>query len=92
MPFRSETISAADLEQLQKTYRFFAFDVLGLKDDVQTDNRTELVNGLVNSILDIRQQAKANKDFATSDKIRNLLGELGIEVKDRKDGADWSIK
>ncbi len=87
-----ETISADDLEQLKRTYRTFAFDILGLKDESRTDNQTELVNGLVNHILEIRRQAKANKDFATSDNIRNMLNELGIEIKDRKDGVDWTIK
>ncbi len=87
-----ETLSEADLDLLKRTYHHFAFDILGLKDERQNDNQMELVNGLVNHILEIRQQAKTNKDFATSDKIRNMLTELGIEVKDRKDGAEWSIK
>jgi cysteinyl-tRNA synthetase len=86
-----EALSETDLEQLKRTYHYFAFDILGLKDE-KNQNQMELVNGLVNHILEIRQQAKANKDFATSDKIRNMLTELGIEVKDRKDGAEWSIK
>jgi cysteinyl-tRNA synthetase len=86
-----ETLSEADLEQLKRTYHNFVFDILGLKDE-QNRNRMELVNGLVNHILEIRQQAKLNKDFATSDKIRNMLADLGIEVKDRKDGAEWSMK
>jgi len=86
-----ETLSASDLEQLKRTYHNFAFDILGLKDE-KNQNQMELVNGLVNHILEIRQQAKLNKDFATSDKIRNMLTELGIELKDRKDGAEWSIK
>ncbi len=87
-----ETLSESDLEQLKRTYHHFTFDILGLKDEKQADNQTELVNGLVSHILEIRQQAKANKDFATSDNIRNMLTALGIEVKDRKDGFDWSIK
>jgi len=86
-----ETLSASDLEQLKCTYHNFAFDILGLKDE-KNQNQMDLVNGLVNHILEIRQQAKLNKDFITSDKIRNMLTELGIEVKDRKDGAEWSIK
>jgi len=76
---------------LKRTYHNFAFNILGLKDE-KNQNQMELVSGLVNHILDIRQQAKVNKDFATSDKIRNMLAELGIEVKDRKDGAEWSLK
>ena len=87
-----ETLSETDLEQLKRTYHHFMFDILGLKDERQADNQTELVNGLVNHILEIRRQAKANRDFATSDSIRNMLAALGIEVKDRKDGVDWSIK
>ena len=86
-----ESLSADDLEQLKRTYHNFAFDVLGLKDE-KNQNQMEMVNGLVNHILEIRQQAKVNKDFATSDKIRNMLTDLGIEVKDRKDGAEWSLK
>ena len=86
-----ETLSEADLVVLKRAYHGFAFDILGLKDE-KSQNQMELVSGLVDHILEIRQQAKANKDFATSDKIRNMLHELGIEVKDRKDGADWSIR
>jgi cysteinyl-tRNA synthetase len=88
-----ETLSETDLEHLKHTYHHFMFDILGLKDEKQTANhQMELVNGLVNHILEIRQQAKVNKDFTTSDKIRDMLAGLGIEVKDRKDGAEWSIK
>ena len=86
-----ETLSGIDLEQLKRTYHNFAFDILGLKEE-KSQNQMELVTGLVNHILEIRQQAKANKDFATSDKIRTMLTKLGIEVKDRKDGAEWSLK
>jgi cysteinyl-tRNA synthetase len=86
-----ETVSEADLQQLRRTYHHFAFDILGLKDEKGHD-QTELVNGLVTHILEIRQQAKAGKDFATSDRIRNMLAELGIELKDRKDGTEWNIR
>lgn len=87
-----ETVSETDLQQLKQVYHNFVFDILGLKDEKQADNQMELVNGLVNHILEIRMQAKAGKDFATSDKIRNMLNDLGIEVKDRKDGYDWNIR
>ena len=86
-----ETLSETDLKLLKRTYHKFAFDILGLKEE-KNQNRMELVTGLVNHILKLRQQAKANKDFATSDRIRNMLTELGVEVKDRKDGAEWSLK
>jgi len=86
-----ETLSEADLEQLKRAYHNFTFDILGLKDE-KNQNQMELVNGLVNYILELRQQAKVNRDFAGSDKIRNMLNDLGIEVKDRKDGVEWSFK
>jgi len=86
-----ETLSDTDLGQLKRTYHNFVFDILGLKDE-KNKNQMELVTGLVNHILEIRQQAKVNRDFATSDRIRNMLTELGIEVKDRKEGAEWNLK
>jgi len=86
-----ETISSVDLELLKRTYNTFTFDILGLKSE-KSQTTMELVNNLVSHILTIRQQAKINKDFATSDNIRNFLNGLGIEVKDRKDGADWSMR
>jgi cysteinyl-tRNA synthetase len=87
-----DTISSADLEQLQRVFKVFVEDVLGLKDESASGNNYELVSGLVDLLLNIRMNAKANKDFATSDKIRNELNTLGVEVKDKKDGFDWSIK
>ena len=63
---------------------------MGLRDEASGDN-TALVDGLMRMILDVRATAKANKDWATSDKIRDELGALGVTVKDGKDGATWEI-
>jgi cysteinyl-tRNA synthetase len=52
----------------------------------------ELVEGLMQTILDLRKEAKLNKDWPTADKIRNDLGEMNIEVKDTKEGAVWNKK
>ena len=66
--------------------RFMAIEsILGLKVD-KGANRQQL-NGVVELLIEIRKQAKANKDFATSDKIRNQLAEMGIQLKDEKDGS-----
>ena len=51
-----------------------------------------MVTPLVNMLLEMRMTAKANKDWATSDKIRDELTSIGIRVKDRKDGFDWEIE
>ena len=67
------------------------FDILGLRDDSIADNQN-LVSGLVDMILNIRLDAKSKKDWATSDKIRNELQNMGVVVKDRKDGYDWELE
>ncbi|RMG83446.1 MAG: cysteine--tRNA ligase [Bacteroidetes bacterium] len=82
------------LARLKKTFRDFIYDILGLKDESEgADSRHyAIIEGLMNLILDIRQQARANKDWGTSDKIRDALKALNIQVKDGKDGSSWTIE
>ncbi len=82
-------ISSETLQLLQDTFRLFAFDILGLRAE---EEGHDAVDGLVTLLIDIRQQARANKDFATSDKIRDALLELGILLKDSKEGTSWTFK
>ena len=84
------TLSAADLQELKEVFDIFLFDVLGMADESRSSNTT-VVDGLMQMILDMRATAKANKDWATSDLIRDQLKLLGITVKDGKDGATWEI-
>ena len=86
-----ETISAPDLELLKKIFNVFVFKILGLKSEKDND-QTELIDGLMQMILSVRQNAKNNKDYATSDKIRDELLKLNIKVKDTKDGAEWQFE
>ncbi|MDR2848161.1 MAG: cysteine--tRNA ligase, partial [Bacteroidales bacterium] len=86
------TLSESDLQQLQKVYHQFAWDVLGLKEEKTGSDKMALIGGLIDYILDQRMQAKARKDFAASDQIRDMLKGLGVEVKDRKDGFDWKLE
>lgn len=88
-----ETISAEDLKELQEVFHTFLFDVLGMKDEAASagGNSYETFGKAVDLLLTIRQQAKANKDWATSDKIRNELTAMGFEIKDTKDGAEWKL-
>jgi len=87
-----ETISAADLETLGSVFRTFTFDILGLVDEQQSTSRhTELAGRLIELLLTMRLEAKRQKDFATSDRIRSELEQLGVVVRDRKDGFDWEI-
>ncbi len=85
------TISAEDLEELKSLFQLYLMDILGLKLASDGDSNGDAFKGAVDLLLEIRKQAKANKDWATSDKIRNELTALGFNVKDTKDGYEWSI-
>ncbi|MBN2664287.1 MAG: cysteine--tRNA ligase [Bacteroidales bacterium] len=88
-----ETLNAADLKKLQEFFSSYTHDVLGLlplEKSAETDS--DLTNDLIKTILEVRLNAKNNKDFTTSDLIRDKLLELGVLVKDKKDGFDWEIK
>lgn len=86
-----ETLTAEDIELLKNLYHTFVFDILGLRSEAE-DSNSEILDGLMQMILNQRQQAKVNKDYATSDKIRDELIKLGIVVKDGKEGSTWSIE
>ena len=85
------TLTQEDIDELKGLFDTFVFEIMGLKDEESSDN-TALIDGLMKMILEVRANAKANKDWATSDKIRDALGELGVTVKDGKDGATWQLK
>ncbi len=87
------TINKTDLDELQSVWRTFAIDILGLQlEQTDADNRNAAAfNGAIDLLLDIRLDAKRQKDWATSDRIRNRLTELGFSVKDTKEGFEWSI-
>lgn len=89
-----ESITAADLETLRQTVHRYAFDILGLRDEKAAGVAAgrDYVTPLVEMLLAIRQQAKAAKDWPTSDRIRDGLTAAGIRVKDRKDGSDWELE
>lgn len=88
-----DTISEADLKELESTMRLFAFDLLGLRDDKANDSsaREEAFGRVVDMVLSLRAKAKAAKDWATSDQIRDELAAAGFEVKDTKDGCVWKL-
>ena len=85
------SLTQDDINQLKSLFENFLFDILGLKNESSSDN-TALIDGLMQMILDVRATAKANKDWTTSDKIRDSLSALGIAVKDGKDGATWELR
>ncbi|MES2807548.1 MAG: cysteine--tRNA ligase [Bacteroidota bacterium] len=80
-------IDAANLEILKNIIKVFVFDVLGLKNEQAANDDLPKV---LNLVVDLRNEAKVNKDYATSDKIRDGLQKIGIQLKDGKDGTSWS--
>jgi cysteinyl-tRNA synthetase len=88
----NEKINAADLVELKKLYYDFVFDILGLQDEQAAEGNNEVLSDVVDLLLNLRMEAKANKDWAMSDKIRNELTAFGFEIKDKKDGFDWELK
>ena len=87
------TICADCLKELSETMRLFAFDILGLREEKGNSNaeREAAFGKVVDMVLDLRAKAKADKDWATSDKIRDELAAAGFEVKDTKDGVTWRL-
>ena len=81
----ADAVAGAVWATVQTQLKLFVESILGIKVD-KGANRQQL-NGVVELLIEIRKQAKANKDFATSDKIRNQLAEMGIQLKDEKDGS-----
>ena len=86
-----QTISAADLAELKRVVNLYVFDILGLRNE-RAEGADDKIAPLMEMILEIRRNAKANKDWPTADLIRNRLGDAGIRVKDNKDGSvDWEL-
>ena len=86
-----ETISAADLDELKSVFGLFIENVLGLKTQNEANESSDAYHKAIDLLLNIRLEAKKNKDWATSDKIRNELTAIGFEIKDTKDGFEWKI-
>lgn len=85
------TISETDLEELKSVFKLFVEDLLGLKTEDAASGTNDAYKKAIDLLLNIRLEAKQNKDWATSDKIRNELTALGFEIKDTKDGFEWKI-
>ena len=86
-------ICADCLKELGDAMKLFAFDLLGLKNEKGDNNvaREEAYGKVVDMVLGLRAKAKADKDWTTSDKIRDALAAAGFEVKDTKDGVTWKL-
>lgn len=88
---KKETLTAIDIDNMESLMKTFVFDILGLKDESEEHAGSDVINGLMELILDIRKSARDNKDWATSDKIRDRLKAAGVVIKDTKEGVEWQI-
>jgi len=89
--------SAEDIETLKRVFGTFLTDIMGVRTELMdtqgaSAQAMQPFEDAVDLLLEIRAAAKANKDWATSDRIRNRLSEIGFDVKDTKDGFEWSLK
>ena len=88
------SITQEQIDELKQVFTTYLFDVLGVRDDSVGGGNVALepYRKAVDLLLDIRKNATAAKDWATSDLIRNKLAEAGFDVKDTKDGFEWKVK
>jgi len=87
---KPDAIASSTLVTLQHQFALYIETIFGLKNESVGDNSK--LSGVMQLLIDIRKEAKLKKDFVTSDKIRNQLNELGIAIKDEKDGGvSWSV-
>jgi len=86
------SITEEDKQELMQNMSVFVYEILGLENNQNTGQDRDTLSGLVDLLIEIRNSARANKDFATSDKIRDDLAILGVQLKDGKEGTSFSIK
>ncbi len=91
----SASLTADDLDRLKAMMKAFLVDILGIRTEMAGDGSSKSMKPFeeaIDLLLEIRAAAKANKDWATSDRIRNRMAEIGFDVKDTKNGVEWSLK
>ena len=88
----TEKLSKEDIDELASLFETFLHNLLGIQDDsTLKDTSYQAFEKAVNMLLEMRQEAKQNKDWATSDKIRNDLTEAGFTIKDTATGFEWRL-
>jgi cysteinyl-tRNA synthetase len=84
-------LTQLDIDTLKKTFEEFLFDVLGLRVEESEEN-SKLTDSIMQLVINLRNDAKANKDYGTSDKIRDMLAAVNVQIKDTKDGTQWTAE
>jgi cysteinyl-tRNA synthetase len=83
-------ITEGVLLDLKKMFDDFIINIFGLQDETATSENGAALEGVMNLVIDLRAQARTNKDWGTSDKIRDGLKTAGIQLKDAKEGTTWT--
>jgi cysteinyl-tRNA synthetase len=86
-----EHLNASDIKELKLLFQHFAFDVLGLKQESLSENN-QVLDDVIKVLIEMRNEAKAKKDFTTSDRIRDELKKINITLKDTKEGTIWTYE
>ncbi len=89
---KKESLTADDIGLLRKMMHTFVFDILGLLPETDPQAGNKVISKLMEIILDLRREARTNKDWATSDRLRDAIANAGISIKDTKDGATWEVE
>ena len=85
-------LNASDIELLKTTFHSFFFDILGLNNEDGGSDNSKLSQSLMDVIIQMRNESKANKDYATSDKLRDALASIQVKIKDSKEGTSWTYE
>jgi len=85
------SLTQEDIDILKTNFRIFFFDILGMLPEESSNDNNQITEGLMTMIMEMRQDAKLNKNWAVADAIRNQLTELGITIKDTKEGVVWEM-
>jgi cysteinyl-tRNA synthetase len=84
-------LNDADYDTLTKLFTEIVSDVMGLTDDRQDSTAESVISGLMDMVIERRNAAKAAKNWAESDRIRDELKAIGIQIKDTKEGTEWEL-
>ncbi len=89
------TLTKDDIDELKDLFQAFLIDILGVRTEIVAGDDAQALEPFekaVDLLLEIRKESKVKKDWATSDLIRDRLAAIGFDVKDTKDGFEWSLK
>jgi cysteinyl-tRNA synthetase len=84
-------VSEDTLSRLKQTFNDFIFNILGFENETGNDSTHQVLDKVMHLVIDLRAQARNNKDWGTSDKIRDGLKDAGVQLKDSKEGTTWAV-